>query len=191
MTKIEWFIKVAVYRGKDAPFGQPFVKGSSLYATDGHCILRTQVDDLAISEEFSAEGMDITGFWKNMKAAYKGIVPKGQIDALLLQEMAEPPLWEKANKDNTKILLVDGTLFYSAAIANAMAGWTEPSAMFSRIISEDMTIGDRRKKKVIPNRTETSPIVLTGEEVQVIILPFFSEGEKADLEFPESALVEG
>ena len=190
MNKIEWFTRVALYRGKDAPFGQPFVKGPNIYSTDGRCILRAKCESEEEAEEFNSESMDLGAFWKNLSVAYKGLTPKGKIDALLLKEMAGDPLWEKADPTESENLLLDGAYFYTATIAKALAGWEEPMAKFGRIVSKDMAIFGKGKKKVMADTAASSPIVLTGMKAQVIILPFEADKEGGDdVIFPESALV--
>lgn len=187
MDKIEWFKKLAAYREGASPFGRPFAKGASLYATDSFCILRTACDE-ELAERFGTAGLELTTFWKTMNVIFKNVTPKGKIDALLLKDMAGEADWENDFDDGVIQLL--GSNFYKRPLARALMGWEAPEGKISIATSKDLSLKMHSGQVVSADTPTKSPVLLTSKDVQVILLPLLLDpsGDPVDV-FPEDAII--
>jgi hypothetical protein len=194
MDKIEW-LSLLTKNNKSPTPTQPFsaqeLPGSYvLYATDKKSIVRVPCSK-EDHDRLHLEDKYLTGFFETMKALYDGTKFKGQLDALLLKELAGPAFWA-GGVDNGHVRL-DGAYFSKSVLARALAGWEDPDAVLARSAPKGHWMLDTEGNKVSVSdkkKTEVHPLLLHGRHALIVVAAAYFEDEEPEevIEFPESAI---
>jgi hypothetical protein len=195
MDKIEWLSLLAKHNKSPLPT-QPFsaqeLPGTYvLYSTDRSSIIRVPCSK-EDHDRLHLEDKYLVGFFETMKGLYDGTVFKGQLDALLLKELAGPAFW--SGGVNNGHVRLDGAYFSKSVLARALAGWEDPDAILARSAPKSMKMLDIDGNKISisdKKKEGVHPLLLHGRHALVIVgAAYFEEGEEPEepIEFPDSAI---
>lgn len=171
-------------RTPKVPFSAQEIRGTYvLYAADKHCILRVPCSE-EDAVRYRSNDPYLTSFFDTMKGLYDGTVFKGQLDALLLKEMAGDP-----NTETVSYLSLDGAYFSKKVLARALSGWEDTTAVLARSVPKGFIYKGKDESgiKVTKENVHLHPLMLHGKHALLVVAPALVE-EGGSEEFPSGAI---
>ena len=190
-------------RAPRGPIKVPFRNGQSNFSmlgTDRYCMVLTPLSRKPDFELSPAQDRPWAVFTELTDP--NRLLQIGQIDALLLKEMAGEPDWTPAGvkyvcgkEIEVSSIALGGAFFNTLLVARALAEWPYPTAMMYRLRDDQMDdlCKITEDKFIDPTKTtmaSISPVLLSSPTHIVIMCPIYhKEADAQTIVFPESAIV--